>query len=296
MKQEYNSFFNKVTPLLSDEELTQNLLRKEKNMGKNNKLKFRKPTAAVCAVLMVLSLSVAGAAAIHTGISFFKNRELGRNETVAEKVSVNVYQETSTHMRMTAEELLTDGRIAQILLHYEALTEEGEKWFEKNMDIYGYMSMLGGHLDSQMTYISTHLPFDLKKYRTEKDRYFCLSIETNIDRTDSFSEITLVYPMLADTLATVNRQVYTTVSEENIVDIHEYKLIGDSGSECWKAEYLSVSDLSLVIYGNGDGLTEYEPKFNRSSLSENFYKAIDEIEHTMFLIMSDGSLNTAQKA
>ena len=292
MKQEYNSFFDKVTPLLSDDELTQNLLRKERAMENKKKFTFRKPAAAVCAVFAALSLSIAGAAAIYTGIAYLSKTELAANEAVVEKIDTFIYEDSRKNMRMTVEEFLTDGRAAWMLIHYEALTEEGMEWFEKGMNIYGKLSMSGGH-NERLINGGAGMDVDLKKYRTEKDRYFLLSRydsdSTCNGKQDLFDEITLVYPMMTDRDATMNYTTYITVDDEYAVEIKKYKLIGDSGSEYYQLKYMTVSDLSLAIYGNGYGLTTKHEFLNGYWLNDNFHKVEDEISKTIYIIMADGS-------
>ncbi len=287
MKQEYNKLFEKITPLMSNEELLCRMLRKAENMEQKRKIKLKKPATVICAVLAALSLSIVSGAAIYTGISYLEKTEIVSNETIAEKINTYVYEDSRKNMRMTVEEFLTDGRVAHLLLHYEALTDEGIEWFDKGMNIYGKMATSGGH-DKYLINGPAGLYEDLKKYRTEKDRYFFISQFDCVERgKDIYDEITLVYPMITDSGATRNYSAFIPLNNRHNVEITNYRLIGDSGSELYQPKYLSISDLSVFIYGDGYGLTEEHKNYRR--LSDNFYTVNEEIEKTIYLVMSDGS-------
>lgn len=70
MKNEYNSLYSKISPLLSDEELLEKMLGKAENMDNKKKFSFKKPLTAVIAATIAVTAATATAAA--TGIIDFK--------------------------------------------------------------------------------------------------------------------------------------------------------------------------------------------------------------------------------
>ena len=69
MKKEYTRLYDKITPLMTNEELLCEVIRKADNMNRNKTVKFKRPVAAVCAGLAAVSLGITGAAA--TGLIDF---------------------------------------------------------------------------------------------------------------------------------------------------------------------------------------------------------------------------------
>ncbi len=66
MKNKVNNYFDKITPIRSDEEILTGVLRKAEEMERTkcrHKLSFKRPVIAVCATVLALSLGVTGAAA-----------------------------------------------------------------------------------------------------------------------------------------------------------------------------------------------------------------------------------------
>lgn len=66
MKDEINSYFRKITPVKSDEEILRGVIGKAEEMKLNSskpKFSFRKPLTVICAAAITLSLSITGAAA-----------------------------------------------------------------------------------------------------------------------------------------------------------------------------------------------------------------------------------------
>ena len=69
MKKEYNRLYDKITPLVTDDELLHEVIRKADSMNKNKAIRFKKPAAVLCAGIAAVSLGVTVAAA--TGIINF---------------------------------------------------------------------------------------------------------------------------------------------------------------------------------------------------------------------------------
>ncbi len=70
MKQEYNKLYDKISPILSNEELIEKMLRKAENMDNKKKIRFKKPLTAIVAAAIAVTAATATAAA--TGIIDFK--------------------------------------------------------------------------------------------------------------------------------------------------------------------------------------------------------------------------------
>lgn len=70
MKQEYNNLYDKISPLLSNDELLIKMLRKAENMDNKKKIGFKKPLTVIAAAVIALTATTATAAA--TGIIDFK--------------------------------------------------------------------------------------------------------------------------------------------------------------------------------------------------------------------------------
>jgi len=85
MKKEYINLYNKITPLKSDEELLNEMLRKAENMNRGKNIRFKKPAAIICAATAALSLGITAAAA--TGIISFSELFGGHITTEDEEVA-----------------------------------------------------------------------------------------------------------------------------------------------------------------------------------------------------------------
>lgn len=70
MKQEYNNLYDRISPLLSNEELIEQMLRKAEKMDNKKNISFKRPFTAIAAAVIALTATTATAAA--TGIIDFK--------------------------------------------------------------------------------------------------------------------------------------------------------------------------------------------------------------------------------
>lgn len=70
MKQEYSNLYDKISPILSNEELIEKMLRKAENMDNKKKIRFKKTLTAIIAAAIAVTAATVTAAA--TGIIDFK--------------------------------------------------------------------------------------------------------------------------------------------------------------------------------------------------------------------------------
>lgn len=84
MKKEYIELYEKITPLKSDAELLNEMLRKAENMNTSKNIRFKKPIAALCATAAALSLGFTAAATGFIDFSeIFGSHISSEDETVA---------------------------------------------------------------------------------------------------------------------------------------------------------------------------------------------------------------------
>lgn len=91
MKNEVNKFFDGVTPVRSDDEITADVLRKAENMKKENTKRIRKPFVAACAAAVVVGLGATAAAAVLIDFDMVFSRHITvDNDETAAKILADV--------------------------------------------------------------------------------------------------------------------------------------------------------------------------------------------------------------
>ncbi|MBQ4166032.1 MAG: DUF4179 domain-containing protein, partial [Oscillospiraceae bacterium] len=125
MRQEYNKLFDKITSERSDKEFFEEAIRKAENM--KHKSKFNKK-AVIVPVAAAITIAVGG---IGVGAAFgfdYLTNLFADNEALVSEIQSNVFEDSDGHVKITVEQLLSDGRHIHAAVHYEALDKRGEQW------------------------------------------------------------------------------------------------------------------------------------------------------------------------
>ncbi len=289
MKERYVSFMDNITPEKSDKELLKAVLdkaqKKEKiKMTKNKALK--KAVVIPIAAAMALTLSVAGGAAIYSGLSYLRTSELTKSTEAAESIQTGVFTDSTEHIRMTVEEYLSDGIAAYATVKYEALDDYGKEWLADYSFTKGYDSSNFALKPCTLEYgskygnVSHSLGKDeIEELKTETERYFYVTLECNSDDYDG--GIAFCYIM--------NNHDFREVQfEKCTIELKNYALSSESqASGYFTPTYLRISDLSFTVYAENHGVYETTGYSTWITVPEDEYQTLtNNLKPT--LVMKNG--------
>lgn len=132
MKEKYNELFSAVKPQTDDKALLNAVVaqaQQEKSAVKKHI--FQRVAFVPAVALLIVSIAAISVGAVYGGIQYLKTSKYGQNEEVAQSIQSFVFSDSSKHINMTVEELLSDGQKTIAVVHYEALTDEGKVWLEE---------------------------------------------------------------------------------------------------------------------------------------------------------------------
>ncbi len=244
MKNDIKNAFDKISPVRSDDEIFVNVMRRS-NMSteKKKNIKFKKAIITPIAAVIGLLATAVTAGAIYEGIQYLQRSEYGQIEDIVEKINTFVYEDSNENMKMSVDEVLTDGKLTYMIVHYEALNEEGTERLDRVFDpdcleCHGNLRIVFGYEAS-----GNYGTRELEEYRTEKDRYYLLTCYKDRATTD-MEEITIKYNLgnLFEKTA--------VLSLNETVETKWYKLKSDKhGTDLFTPEYIEISDLTYTVYG-----------------------------------------------
>lgn len=247
MRQEYNKLFDKITSERSDSELLQGALRKAENM--QQKKKFNKK-AVIIPIAAAMTVIIGG---VSVGATFGFERltnMFGGNQNLVSEIQNNVFEDTDGHVKITVEQILTDGRYVHAAVHYEAIDERGKKWLASEPFV--TETNLSNHIlniqcNDFYRGVASYSSFEEKELRTETDRYFYLrsQINTGAWGSDEFLGA-LNYPL-------TNGNKTSSIELENIIETKRFNVVGDERSSKYLTPtYLDISPLSYALYAHDD--------------------------------------------
>ncbi len=286
MKERYNGLFEKLTPQKTDDELLAEVLRKaEKPMKKNIKI-GKLMVTPVAAVIGLLATAVT-AGAIYTGISYLQKSEYGQIEGVEEKINTFVYEDSTENVKMTVEEVLSDGQKTVMTVHYEALNDAGKEWLEnavlaKNILESGRLRISGSSVGGSCT-VGTE---EIEKYRTDYDRYYYVLLEAT-DYKLNTSSVKLIYSL------DIGRDKTAEISISNTSELKWYELKAEEhGTDLFTPKYILIADLTYTVYGmNNEVYTEVYAGENGYRKYKTLPRDYDCWEHLDFsFVLADGSV------
>lgn len=254
MKERYNRFAENISPEKSDEELLAAVLLKAEKQEKikmSKKKIFKKAVMIPIAAVIALSLSIAGGAAIYSGLSYLRTSEIAQSPEVAQNIQTEVFSDSTEHIKMTVEEYVSDGISAYATVKYEALDDYGRNWLMNKKFEHTEFCLLPCTIQYGSEYAGVSHSFgnfEIEEMRTENERYFYIELNCNGDDYDG--GLALLYPMSPYD----SREV---PFEKSNVEIRNYKLSGDGeASKYFTPTHLRISDLSFVVYGINHGTYE----------------------------------------
>jgi len=288
MKERYSRFMDNITPERSDEELFKAVLRKADKKEKikmTEKKILKKAVMIPVAAAVALTLSVAGGAAIYSGVNHLRSSEIAQSPQVAESIQTEVFSDSTEHIKMTVEEYVSDGISAYATVKYEALDDTGKSWLASKRFDHDLLCLVPCTIEygSDFGGVSHSFGnFEIEEMRTETERYFYVEMICSADDYDG--GIALRY-----TTGT-GSGLSETPMEKQTVEMKSYALSGDEqASKYFTPTHLKISDLSYVIYGmqngiyeswrseNGNGVKSILPEEDKYALYDNLtIKAVTE--------------------
>ncbi len=245
MKQEYNRLFDKIESGMSDEIFVEETLRKAETLQRRKRIRktsFIVPAAAAA----VLAIGTIGVGAAY-GFSHLSDL-FGSRENLSSEIQSNVYEDSDGHVKVTIEQLLSDGRRIHAAVHYEALDETGTQWLaEKEFAQDHLASSETINIKASVTGMECGMnewgSIELDEQRTETDRYFYVLgglHETIWDAPDLKG--TFTYPM-------PDGQRSAEVDIGGTMDVRTYTIEGEEAcSHFVQPTCLQISDLSYTLY------------------------------------------------
>lgn len=227
------------------EEIENKAARGEKKQG----LKVCLQMAASIAAAVLVMVALLPQTSIAEQIIGFMKEYFYVGTDMRQDIAQNVYEDTGKygHVKMSIQQMLSDGACVYCNVCYEALDEEGEEWLaEQELDMDSIRFSDSG-MDNLDTYVWALR--EQKEQATERARYFTFFFAED---SGKFSlkdrSMQMFYPMYKS-------QGIGWVKIASNLDTVSYRLVGDeSPSKYYEPKYLTASRLSYGIFGNDYGM------------------------------------------
>ncbi len=282
MKNDIRNAFEKISPVRSDDEIFTNVIRRSNmNTDKKKNIKLRKAIITPVAAVIGLFATAVTAGAIYEGIQYLQRSEYGQIEEIEEKINTFVYEDSTENIKMTVEEVLSDGQKTIMSVHYEALNDTGKAWLD-NAVLGNEINKIGSLriADDSINVSHSIGTFEIDEYRTDYDRYFYIELEAFNEPLNTDS-VTLLY-----SLDTGGKS--TEISISDICRRRRYKLKSDKhGTDLFTPEYIDISDLTYTVYGMNNAVYVEE----RDERGYRIYFVIpDDYDIDFSFVLADGSV------
>ena len=242
----------------------------------------------VAAVLALVCVAGAFAPTAVAEIRSLILRETPSYGPLAGSVENAVFSKEDEHIRVTVDEMLSDGVVVEMTVTYTALDRAGRKWlesFETGADCGKYKLNIQPNMKNTIEYGVNYSygAVELTDRATETERVFLVGFQVS-GRTYTDHQGVFTFPMTETT-----EKVMLDVSGN--VEIRIFELKGtEAASEYYTPTYIELSPMSFVIYAQNHGV------FERSQ-NDNYYEErwllpeeeIDALEANSYFIMGDGS-------
>lgn len=270
-RQQLNQTFEMIsTDESCKENIYKEILEKHRKRKGASKIKHKSAWTKMAVTAAALLVLLVPQTIFADEIKDFFTGFLARDENVEEYVRQNVYEDTDGHLRMAVREVLSDQKYTRVIISYEALDDEGRDWIKK-FDINDYShSDDVGVTDTGFPYTALSLTpstltsnsrgsRELKEFRT--DSTLAVILEINADRvfnlTNNLTRADLSYPMTHEISRTTSLDISANM------DVHEYKLIGDTNvNKYYDVSYVRLTNLSIIVYGNQKNMWTCEKNAN----------------------------------
>lgn len=224
----------------------------DRDKKQGHKLWFRIATGMAAVLVLIVILPQTSLA---EQIQGFMKEFFYAYADVEGSIAQNVYEDEGKygHVRMSIQEMLSDGSYVYCNICYEALDTLGEKWLEEQeFDIESIRVSWGlDDEDDEWFEGGGQEMREQKELATEKTRYFAfLFYEVSGKFSLRDRSITLFYPMYK------SQGIGKVEIVSNLAAV-SYRLVGDkSPSKYYEPKYLIVSKLSYGIFGINRGADE----------------------------------------
>ena len=243
-----------------------------------------KGLAAAIAVVCVLGISVPVIAA---GIRSLIINRTPSYAPLSDSIETSVYTQSDEHVKMSVEEMLSDGMVVNMTVKYTAIDDDGKQWLENlvadNNSIYLKPAMF--EIPGHRTNFSWGT-VEMGEYASEDERIFM--VELSADSRDYFEKKgVLSFPMTES-----KEEVMLDISGN--VEIRSFKLeSGKKASDYYTPTYIEISPMTFVIYAQNHGVYErITSGKNGEYTSETWLlpdEELDSLEKNSYFILKDGS-------
>lgn len=285
-KEDYLSVMEQITP---NEEVKKEVWNRvsQRTRTERKTIGFRKwgLAAAVFALVCVAGVS---APAIASEFRSLILRETPSYEPLAGSVETAVFSKEDEHIRVTVDEMLSDGVVVEMTVKYTALDKAGKKWLKK----FEACTNQGNYRLNVQPYMMNTIEYgvnysygavELEDRATETERVFLLGFQVS-GRTYTDNQGVFTFPMTETT-----EEVMLDVSGN--VEIRSFELKGtEAASEYYTPTYIELSPMSFVIYAQNYGVFE---RYQNSAYMEERWllpeEEINALEANSYFILKDGS-------
>ncbi len=238
--QDYNRIVSEITPKRSDDELLKAVIGKAGNTAQKKKLNFKTAIIPIAAALALICTAC-------TAVVYYEHLTsvFGENQTLSSEIQTNLFEDSDEHIRISVDQLMSDGRSLYASVHYQALDDVGKEWLERKTE-YIYYS-LGFRFDGEK---SNYCLAEISEQRTESDKYFYVlgDVPYELWRADE-SELngSFGYSLPTDLIKE------TDIDLSGTFDTKSYKIVGDERCNKYLTPTrLEISPLSYALYANND--------------------------------------------
>lgn len=248
----YRDAMNSVHAPAELVERTRNLASGGKKL-RNRRKRYRRWVAAIGTAAAVFCLAMT---APHTSVAQYVKDIFhgfwGEKKEVSSYVQTGgIFQDEDEHVKVSVEELLSDGMYVSVVLKYQAKDEKGKKWISKNGPIVGVKTF------ERSLQLSPKMPVsgsggggsELEEYRTDSVRYFVLEFEGS-----QWSDIKKCVMRYSLTEHVKETELDTSAN----VPVYEYALKAKGQkklSKFYEPKVLRLSKLTMSVYGKDTGMS-----------------------------------------
>lgn len=271
MRRDYRRMQEELLPSMETQDwMWEEIQNKAAKRVKRQGLKACLQMAASIAAAVLVMAALLPQTSIAEQVTGFLKEFFYADADVRQDIAQNIYEDTGKygHVKMSIQQMLSDGASVYCNICYEALDEEGEEWLaEREIGVEDIRFPYSGIEDIDVGRWSLQEQEELK---TEKCRYFALFFENDSGKF-SFKDrsVQIFYPMYKS-------QGIGWIKIVSNLDTVSYRLVGDeSPSKYYEPKYLIASRLSYVIFGNDHGIYQYW-KDDYGMLCSDYSKAFVE--------------------
>ncbi len=282
MKEEYNRLFDKIASERSDNELLEAAVRKAERMNKTKRLN-RKAVAVPIAAAAVLVAVGTGAGAAFGGFDALSEL-FGANNALVSEIRNEVFADSDSHVNITVQQLISDGRSIRAAVRYEALDDIGREWLATAG--FGSDDIRLCTSDGN-SYVSRYGAHELTEYRTETERYCSVNYLVADYGWNKNLQFDIVYSLPTKENCSAPIDVQATI------DSRRYRISGENRcSDYLTPTVLDISPLTYALYAHDDyGVEAFEEKDGISThktyiTPEQYAEQIGGKEFV--LVLSDG--------